>query len=57
MHMTFQLKLKNIRLCEVWDQVQDKISNQMFKNDLTQEFLSENKSEQITNKICLFILF
>jgi hypothetical protein len=55
--MTFQLKLKNIRLCEVWDQVQDKISNQMFKNDLTQEFLSENKSEQITNKICLFILF
>jgi hypothetical protein len=48
------------RLCEVSDQVLDKISNQLFKNvisKITLEFLSKNKSKQIINQICLFILF
>jgi hypothetical protein len=30
----FNLSIINFRgLCEVWDQVQDKISNRMFKNE------------------------
>jgi hypothetical protein len=40
------MKLQD-RLCEVSDQVQDKISNQIFKNDffkMIQEFLSKNKT-------------
>jgi hypothetical protein len=49
-------KNRVLRLCEVSDQVQDKISNQM-NYKMTQKFLSKNKSEQIINKICLFILF
>ena len=53
-----RLILIKLRQCEVSDQIQNKKSDQMFKSELKmlQRFIDKIKSEQIINKICLFIL-